>query len=164
MEGFKLNEELRFEEMTPSFANKNSCSSRRAAGREQIVHQHNSFAGSYGIDVHLHFRFTIFERILRDLRLVGKLAALPDWDKTDTKFICNCRSKNEAARIDPDDFVNLSPAAALQKKINRRTEQRGIAQNGRDIFKHDPFLWEIRHIANSSAEFCKYPHGHRRER
>src|SRR5205085_9911726 len=107
---------------------------------------------------------TILERILRDLRLVRKLATLSNRHEPDTEFICHHRSKNKPARVDPDNFVNLSPAAALQKKINRRTEQSGIAQNGRDIFKHDPFLWEIRHIAHSSAEFCKYPHGHRRER
>src|SRR5437899_4074721 len=150
--------------MSASFTDKDSRGSRSPAGRKQIIYQHNPLAFSHGVDVHLHFRFAILERVFRDLRSVGKLATLPDRNETNTKFIRHRRSKNEAARIDPDDFVNLSPAAALQKKINRRTEQRGIVQARCDVFKHDPFLWEIRHIAHSSAEFSKYVQSHRRER
>src|SRR5437879_5265950 len=68
MEGFQLNEELRFKEMTPSFANKNSCCSRRAAGREQIVHQHNSLTRAHRINMHFHFRVAVLERVLCNLR------------------------------------------------------------------------------------------------
>ncbi len=57
------------------------------------------------------------------------------------------------ARVDPDDFVNLSPAAALQKKINRHAEEDGIAQDGRDVFKDDAFLWKIQHVAYAGAQF-----------
>src|SRR5437762_9455037 len=95
MEGFKLNEELRFEEMTPSFANKNSCCSRRAAGREQIVHQHNSLTRAHRINMHFHFRLAVLKRVLCSLRPVGEFAALPDRHETKTKFISNRRPKKK---------------------------------------------------------------------
>src|SRR5215469_18042456 len=123
MKGFQLDEELRFEKMSAGFTDKDSRGSRSPAGREQIVHQHDPLAGSYGIDVHLHLCFTILERVFRSLRSIGKLAAFSDRDKPDTKFIGDCRSKNKPARVDPDNLVNVSSAAALQKKINRRTKQ-----------------------------------------
>src|SRR6516225_5583334 len=123
MKEFQFNQKLRFEQISTSFTNTNSRSSRSPAGREQIIHQHAPLADSYRINVHLHFRFAILKRILCGLRSVGKLAALSDWHKTDTELVGHRRSKNKSARIDRDNFVNLSPAAALQKKVNRRTKQ-----------------------------------------
>jgi len=126
MKGFQFDEKLRFEKVSASFMDKDSRSNRSPTGREQIIHQHNPLAGSYGIDVHLHFRFAILMGIPRDLRLVWKLAAFSDRDKSDTKFIGDCRSKNKPARVDPNNLVNLYSTAALQKKINRRTKQDGV--------------------------------------
>ena len=107
MKGFQLNEELRFKEMTPSFANKNSCCSRRAPGREQIVHQHNSLTRAHCINMHFHFRVAVLERVLCNLRPVGEFAALPDRHETKTKFLSNRRPKKKAACIDADDLINL---------------------------------------------------------
>src|SRR5207247_8523836 len=107
MEGFKLDEELRFEEMTPSFANKNSCCSRRAAGREQIVHQHNSLTRAHRINMHFHFRLAVLKRVLCSLRPVGAFAALPDRQETKTKFISNGHPKKTTASTDADDLLTL---------------------------------------------------------
>src|SRR6478672_10115380 len=67
--------------------------------------------------MHLHFRFAVFEGVFRDLCLVRKFAALPDWHKADTKFIRNGRSKQKAARIDPDNFVDLNATTSFQTGV-----------------------------------------------
>src|SRR2546430_16383328 len=107
MAGFKLNEELHFEEMPPSCANKNSGCSRRGAVRGQRVHHHNSRTRAHRITMHFHIRLAVLKRVLCSLRPVGEFAALPDRHETKTKFISNRRAKKKAACIDADDLINL---------------------------------------------------------
>src|SRR5467141_3066721 len=102
--------------------------------------------------MHLHFRFAVLERVLGNLGLVRKFAALPDRHKADTKFICNGRSKQKAARIDPDNLVDLNATTSFQKEIHRATEQHRIIQYRGDVLKHDAFLRKIGYVAHSGAE------------
>src|SRR6266496_6634576 len=115
MKKFQLNQKLRFEKLSAGFANEDSRSSGSSARRQQIIYQHNLFACVNGIDVHLHFRFAVFKRVTRDLSLERELATLSDWNETDIEFIGDGRSKEEPARIDPNDLINLSPATTVQK-------------------------------------------------
>src|SRR5882724_9025632 len=113
MEEFQLNQKLCFDEASPRFANEDSCSRRSPARGQQIIYQHNLFTRVNSIDVHLHFRFAVLERVSCDLSLKRKLAPLSDRNETDTEFIRHGRSKKEPACIDPNDLINLSPAATI---------------------------------------------------
>jgi len=150
--------------MPPGVTDKDGSGSGSPAGREQIIQQHNPFICAYTIDMHLHFSFAVLERVLGDLRLIGKLATFANRNETDAKFIRNGLTEKKPTRINPDNFVDCQVATPLQEEINRRTEQRRIIQHGRDILKHDPFLWKIGHIAHSCMELLDDRRGHWRER
>ena len=151
MEEFQLNQKLCFDEASPRFANKDSRSRRSPARGQQIIYQHNLFPRVNSIDVHLHFRFAVLERITGDLSLKRKLAPLSDRNETDTKLIGHRRSKEEPASVDPNDLINLSPAATIQKQIDGRMEKSGITQDRRNIFEYDTLLRKIGYVAYSDA-------------
>src|SRR5213080_1334061 len=136
MEELQFNEKLCFKEASPRFANEDSGSGRSSARGQQIIYQHNLFTCVNSIDVHLHFRFAVLERVTGDLSLKRKLAPLSDRNETDTEFIGHRRSKEEPARIDPNNLINLSPATTIQKQIDGRMEQSRAAQNRRNIFEY----------------------------
>src|SRR5262245_60861233 len=161
---FQLNQELCFEELSTRFANEDSRGSRSSARRQQIIYQHNLFAWTNCIDVHFHFGFAILERVTCDLRLERELATLSDRDETYTELVGDSRSEDEPARIDPNNLIDFSLAATIQKQIDGRTEQRRIAQDRGNIFEHDTFFWKIRHIAYGGAESFSCIQSHRRER
>src|SRR4029077_9908027 len=117
-EKFQLNQKLRLDQIRTGVSDKRRCGSRKSTSREQIIPQPNALAFSYRVGVHFHFRLAVLQRVLRGVRFVWKLPALANRYKSNSEFIGYGRSKNETARIDPDDFVNLSPAAALQKEID----------------------------------------------
>src|SRR5882724_12828510 len=100
MEEFQFNEKLCFDEASPRFANEDSRSRRSPARGQQIIYQHNLFTRINSIDVHLHFRFAVLERVTGDHGLERKLATLSDRNETDTELIGHHRSKKEPARID----------------------------------------------------------------
>jgi len=118
MKEFQLNEKLCFEETPPRLANEDSRSGRSPARGQQIIYQHNLFTRANSIDVHLHFRFAVLERVTGDRSLERKLATLSDRNETDTELIGHRRSKEEPPRIDPNDLVDFPAAAALQKQVN----------------------------------------------
>src|SRR5438552_18679840 len=118
MEELQFNEKLCFKEAPPRFANEDSGSRRSSARGKQIIYQHNLFPRVNSINVHLHFRFAVLERVTGHLSLERKLAALSDRNETDTELIRHRRSKEEPARVHPHNFVNLSPATTHQKHIS----------------------------------------------
>src|SRR5262245_20729814 len=144
---FQLNQELCFQELSTRFANEDSRGSRSSAHRQQIIYKHNLFAWNNCIDVHFHFRLSRHALVTGYMRLEKQLATLSKQDATHTQLVGDSRSKEEPARIDPNDLVDFSLAATIQKQIDRRTEQRRIAQDRRNIFEYDTFFWKIRHIA-----------------
>src|SRR5205814_10617668 len=108
--------------------------------------QYNFLAGLDGIDVQLHLGLAIFERIFRALGLVRQQAFLSQRDKTNPELVGDRRAKEKSARIDPDDFVDRLSAALLEKRIDRRAEQRATGENGRDVLEDDSRFRKIRHL------------------
>src|SRR5215468_1887775 len=117
-EEFQFNQKLRLDEIRARVSEERRCGGRSSTSRKQIIHQNNPLAFCYGIDMHFHFRLAVLQRVLRDFRSVWKLPALANRHESDSEFIGNGRSENETARINSNDLVNLSPAAALQKQID----------------------------------------------
>src|SRR5262249_5872560 len=115
---FQLNQKLCFEKASPCFANQDGGGGRSPARGQQIIDHHNLFARVNRVDVHLHFRFALLERVAGNLSLERELATFADRNEADAKLIGDCRPKEEPARIDPNDFVDLSPAAAFQEQID----------------------------------------------
>src|SRR5262249_8366208 len=115
---FQLDEKLRFKQLSARFANQDDGGGGRSTSREQIIYQHYSLTRCYGVSVHFYFCLAVFQRILRDFGPVRKLPAFANWHKSNSEFIGDSGCKNETARIDPNDFVNLLPATGLQKKID----------------------------------------------
>src|SRR5262249_52027941 len=157
----ELDQKLRFEQFAADLFDERGGGRRSSTRREQIIDQHNAVAGFHRVDVHLHFRFAILERIFCDLGFVRKLAALANWHKTDAKLVGDCRSEKKSAGVDPDDFVDFFSAATFQKQINRSAEESRITQNRRDIFEDDSFLRKIRHVADAGAEFFEEVGAHK---
>src|SRR5882757_5872159 len=87
MKEFQLNQKLCFEQLSAGFANEDCRSSGSSASRQQIIYQHNLFACVDGIDVHLHFRFAVLERVTGNLSLERELATLSNRNETDTELI-----------------------------------------------------------------------------
>ena len=81
------------------------------------------------VDVQLHFRFAVLERVLGALGFVRQSPFFPERNKADAEFVRDDRSEKKSARIDPNDLVDLFAAATFEKNIDRRAEQRAILQN-----------------------------------
>src|SRR5439155_6512004 len=163
-EEFQLNQKLRLDQIRTGISDKHRRSGRSSTSREQIIHQHHSLTHCQGVGMHLHLRFTVFQRVLCGVGPVGEFAAFPDRNETKAKFVCHRRSEQKTACINADDLVDVLPAASLQKQIDGCTEQTGVAEHRRDVFKYDAFLWEIGHIAHGSTQFFNDFGGHWRER
>ena len=114
--------------------------------------------------MHFHFRLAVLQRILGGRSRVREFAALADRNKPNAKFVCHSRSEKKTACVDPDDFIDIFPTTALQEQINRRPEQKWVAQDGGNVFKHDSFFWKIPHVAYGGTELFDERRGHRRER
>src|SRR6266478_754064 len=89
--------------MAPGVTDEDGRGSRSPAGREQIIQQHNPFICAYTIDMHLHFSFAVLERVLSDLRLIGKLAAFANRNETDahqSRQFCRLSGRDTAPERD----------------------------------------------------------------
>src|SRR5882724_1395022 len=84
---FQLNQKLRFQELSSGFANEDRRSGGGSARRQQIIYQHNLFVCLNGVDVHLHFRFAVLERVTGHLSLEREFATLSNWNEADTELI-----------------------------------------------------------------------------
>ena len=164
MKKFQLDQELRFQKVSARLANEDSRRGRSPSSRQQVIYQYDSFPCSDGIDVHLHFRFAVLERVAGNLSLERQLPALANRNETDTELIGDRRSKEKSARIDANDLVDLFPSATIQKQVNRDMKQSGIAQDRCNIFEYNTFLRKIGHIAYSGAQSFECVQGHPRER
>src|SRR5438552_17773880 len=97
MEELQFNEKLCFKEASPRFLNEDSLSGRSSARGQQIIYQNNLFTRVNSIDVHLHFRFAVLERVTGHLSTERKLAALSDRNEPDAELIGHGRSKVDHA-------------------------------------------------------------------
>src|SRR4029077_7709045 len=152
-EEFQHNKTLRLNQIRTGVSDKHRRGGRSSTSREQIIYQHNPLTFSYSVGVHFHFRLAVLQRVLRGVSPVREFATFPDRNEAKAKFVCHSRSEQKTACINPDDLVDVLPAAPLEEQINRRTEQNGIIQHRCDVFKHNAFLRKIGHIADGSAEF-----------
>src|SRR5262245_4338066 len=107
MKEVELDQKLSFEQFAADLFDEGGGGRRSSTGREQIIDHSNTLARFHFVDMHLHIRFTIFERIFCDLGFVRKLAAFANRYETDPKFVGNCRSEKKSAGVDPDDLVDF---------------------------------------------------------
>ncbi len=148
----KFDQKNRRDQFAANFSDERGGGCRCAAGREQIVDQNDLFAGDDRVNVQFHLRFAVLERVFRAFGLVRQSAFFPDRHKTNAEFICHRRTEEKATRIDSYNFVDLPSAALVKKQVHRRTKQRAVFQNRRDIFENDSPLREIRHVAHAPAQ------------
>jgi hypothetical protein len=52
-------------------------------------------------------------------------------------------AEDEAARLQPDDLVDLEPGIGVQQLVDRHAEAARIGEKRGDIAEHDPLMREI---------------------
>src|SRR5262249_993019 len=146
------------------FPDQGSSSCRRSTSSQQIIHKHDSLARCHRVRMHFHFRLAVLQRILGGRCRVREFAALADRNETKAKFVCHSRSEKKTTCLHPDDLIDIFSPTALQEQIKRRPEQESVAQDRRNVLKHDAFFWKIPHVAYGGMELFDELRWHRRER
>jgi hypothetical protein len=123
-----------------------------ATGGDQIVDQDHALALADGVDVDLHLVGAVFERIGHAHGLMRQLAFLADRHKAGRHLVRNRAAEDEAARLDAGDLVDLLPRPGLHQLVDRASERARVAEQGRDVAKHDPFLGIVRDGADGGFE------------
>src|SRR5204862_1270742 len=78
-----------------------------AAGGEEVVDDEDLLAGLDGVAVDLERVRAVLERVLDRDRLGRQLAELPDRDQARIQLVGHRGAEDEAARLHPDDDVDL---------------------------------------------------------
>src|SRR5580700_3618106 len=115
---------------------------RGAAGGDEIVdHAH---ALKHRVLVHFHFVDAVFERIADAHPLERQLALLADRHEAGRDLVRNRAAEDEAARLDAGDLVDLTACPRLHQFVDGAAERPRVAQERRDVAKHDAWLGIIR--------------------
>src|SRR5262245_45509082 len=116
----------------------------QAGQRVLIVDDQDPLAGLDRVAVDLERVRAVLEGILDGQRLGRQLAELADRDEAGTELVGHRSREDEAARLHPDDDVDLVVLERLEHEPDRLVEGRRVLQQGRDVVEQDPRLREVR--------------------
>src|SRR5579863_8150350 len=102
------------------------CGFDRSPGCQQIIHNKDALARTYGIGVHLNDVRPIFQGILHAYCLRGQLAKFAYWHKTAVEQIGQWRTKNKASRLHANDRLDTCTCVMRGETVERSPESRTI--------------------------------------
>ena len=97
-----------------------------------------------GIGMHLDCVGAVFEFVILGNRLIWQFAFLAHRNETTTEPICDSTTKNEPARLDAGDGIHRLCPIGLRKACNGCLEALRVGKKGRDVAKHNAWLWIVR--------------------
>src|SRR2546427_3694856 len=90
----------------------------------------------------------IFQVIRDGSSFGGQFLRLAHRNKSRVQVISQGGRKDESARFNSDDRVNLHSFKFSGERIDGPTQPFRVFQQSRDVVKGYAWLWEIRHFAN----------------
>ncbi len=148
LEVAQFNQEGQLDNARPALLDQLDRGFHRPAGRQQIVHKQHLRPLLQRILMHLQGVLSVFQRVVRLVRLVGELAFLPDRNDPDPQFAGEGGPHNQPARFNGDDRVRQLALMPDGQRPDRLTEGRPVPQERRDVAEQNPFLGKIRNVTN----------------
>ena len=136
----------------------------RAAGGEQIVHQHHTLSGRDGVGVDLERVRAVLEVVGNAHHRRGQFSGLSDWNKAGVETIGQRGAEDESARLDAQHQVDFARNVVRGQRIDQLGESRLILEQRGDVVKKNPRLGKVRHGANEFLQildvdgFCCFRH------
>lgn len=124
------------------------CGSGSSPGGEEIIANNDALAGLDGVFVDFERVGAVFESVGNAGGFGGKLFRLAYGHKTRAKAVSQSRGKNEAARFDSGDHVNLVAAVVIAERIDELVKSLLVLEEGGEIIKEDAGLGIIGDFAN----------------
>lgn len=123
-----------------------------AAGRQQVVDQHDALALLHGVLLDLDRVGAVFQRVSVAHCRAGQLALLAQHDEAGAECQGERGGEQEAARFDAGQQVGLVRPQPVGQAFDRRVPGLGVRQQGRDVVEQDAGLGEIRDRADVLLE------------
>ncbi|MFT6180955.1 MAG: hypothetical protein ACJAQT_001925 [Akkermansiaceae bacterium] len=123
-----------------------------ASGGEEIVHEEDFLARFYGVGVDFDDVFAVFETISHLVSGPRELSFFTNGNEARVEVLSDSSGKDETAGIDPDDFVDLGVTGGGGEECDGGLKERGIPEDGRDVFEKDSRFREIGDIANRGVK------------
>jgi hypothetical protein len=118
MEECQLDNEKRRADYAPDFLDEIDCRSRCAAGGQQIIDQHHSFAFLNRVDMHVPLGVTVLELVRGADRLEREFAFFSDRNTAMAEILGNGSSEQKAACIDADHFGRIRFLSFVGKVVD----------------------------------------------
>lgn len=122
-----------------------------------IIHHNHLLARLDGIGLHLEEVLAILLVVALGLAGARELALLAHGDEAGAKSQGQTRAEEETTGLKTDDNVGLLISMDLKDvKLQAAKEslmQRGVGEDGQDIFEEDSGRREVRELAQSRAQF-----------
>lgn len=110
-----------------------SAGHHRAAGRDQVVDQHDAVARLHRVGVHLDRRRAVFELVGFLDRRERQLALLADRHEADVQLVRDDRADDEPARVEAGNDVRADVEIAVHELVDQDAEDARIREQRRDV-------------------------------
>ena len=137
--------------LAAELADKLHTRQHRAAGRHQIIHQQHPCTFFDGIGVDFHRRLAVFQSIALRYGVERQLAFFTDGHETHVQLICQGRTDDKSARIQPRHRIDFLPHIAVHQQIHQQAEIFRTLQHRRNIVKQNTLLRPVFDF----ADFCR---------
>gem|GEM_PF-123761 len=120
----------------------------RAAGRKQIVSNHDPGAGVNGVLVNLKRVHAVLELVADAFGGGGQLVGLADRDESRANVIGERGGENEAARFDAQNIIRLQRGDLLGQPVDHLPESGPVFQQRGDVVEKNARLRKIWNFAD----------------
>src|SRR5262245_59228437 len=122
------------------------------AGGQQVVYDNHLLPGLDGIFMDLQRIQAVFQLIAPLDSLRRKFAGFADRNKAGVQTVGQSRTKDETARFDGQDRIDLGVEVMLGKRVDERGKAHLVLEQGGDVVEQDAFLGEVRDLANQRLQ------------
>ena len=123
-----------------------------AAGRQQIIQDHDSLAGADGIGLHFNPVRAVFQRVIKANALTRQLALLAEHDEAKPQFQRERGSHQKAAAFNAGQKVRLIGADRLRHARHGSAPGRAVPEQGGNVIEKNARLRKIRDAADMRLE------------
>ncbi len=123
-----------------------------AAGGEQVVDDEDALALNEGVHVDLEAVVAVFEGVVHAVDVAGELAGLAQGYEAAGEGLGDGGAEDEAAALCTDDVVDVLAPEGVCHELDGQGQPGGVGEQGREVFKDDAGLGEVRNFADEGFE------------
>jgi len=148
----ELDEEAEGRDLASDLLDQARHPSRRASGREHVVHDDHSLARANRVLVHLQPIRSVLQ-LVGDLdRLRGELPRFANRNLPFAESVGESGGEDESAAFDADQQIEIPLPQGLRHQIDGLPERLRAREKRRDVLEDDPLLRKVGYVTNDSTK------------